>query len=72
MLDRADLVEKIRLIHGILEDKQRQVSWESERDNMREMVRYIGQMTAHEILNMRSHFMRIQSMTPCATWIYFC
>ena len=28
LLDRADLVEKIRIIHGILEDKQRQVAIE--------------------------------------------
>ena len=25
VVDRADLVEKIRIIHGILEDKQKQV-----------------------------------------------
>ena len=28
LLDRSDLVEKIRIIHGILEDKQRQVAIE--------------------------------------------
>ena len=27
VVDRADLVEKIRLIHGILEDKQKQVNF---------------------------------------------